>query len=102
MAAQSNIYAGVAGYVGRPNEKGSVGVFRRAVAGGEWQHVLTHLETHTVFVHPTAHNPKVQNVRIDRNRVRMRLLLFRCGDDFRGQFGFMPFNGLHELLRADP
>jgi photosystem II stability/assembly factor-like uncharacterized protein len=52
MAARSTIYAGVAGYVGRPNEKGAVGVFRRA-AGGGWQHVLTHLETHAVFVHPT-------------------------------------------------
>src|SRR5438552_18709054 len=56
MAAQSNTYAGVAGYVGRPNEKGNVGVFRRTVAGGEWQHVLTHLETHAVFVHPTDPN----------------------------------------------
>jgi hypothetical protein len=55
MAAQSNVYAGVAGYVGRPEEKGSVGVFRRP-AGGEWQHVLKHLETHTVFVHPTDAN----------------------------------------------
>jgi photosystem II stability/assembly factor-like uncharacterized protein len=52
MAGQSNIYAGVAGYVGRPDEKGSVGVFRRAAAGGEWQHVLAHLETYTVLVHP--------------------------------------------------
>ena len=52
MASQSNIYAGVAGYVGRPNETGNVGVFRRSAAGGEWQHVLTHLETHSVFVHP--------------------------------------------------
>ena len=53
MAGPSNIYAGVAGYVGRPNEKGNVGVFRRPAAGGEWQHVLTHLETHTILVHPT-------------------------------------------------
>jgi photosystem II stability/assembly factor-like uncharacterized protein len=52
MAAQSHIYAGVAGYVGRPEEKGEVGVFRRAASGGEWQHVLTHLETHAVLVHP--------------------------------------------------
>ena len=51
MAAQSNIYAGVAGYVGRPEEKGAVGVFRRSAAGGEWQHVLKELETHAVFVH---------------------------------------------------
>jgi hypothetical protein len=43
MAVQSNIYAGVAGYVGRPDEKGAVGVFRRAAAGGEWQHVLKDL-----------------------------------------------------------
>ena len=53
MTAQSNIYAGVAGYVGRPDEKGSVGVFRRGVAADKWSHVLTHLETHTVLVHPT-------------------------------------------------
>src|SRR5215510_5114260 len=50
---QSNIYAGVAGYVGRPAAKGSVGVFRRGVADGNSSHVLTHLETHTVLVHPT-------------------------------------------------
>ena len=31
-------------------------MFRRAAAGGEWQHVLTDLETHTVFVHPTDAN----------------------------------------------
>src|SRR6476469_1706653 len=57
MASQSNIYVGVAGYVGRPDEKGAVGVFRRSAAGGEWQHVLKDLETHSVFVHPT--DPKV-------------------------------------------
>ena len=56
MATQSHIYAGVAGYVGRPNEKGAVGVFRRPASGGAWQHVLTDLETHTVFVHPTDPN----------------------------------------------
>src|SRR5262245_20652775 len=53
MAGQSHIYAGVAGYVGRPEEKGKIGVFRRAAAGGEWQHVLTDLETHALLVHPT-------------------------------------------------
>jgi photosystem II stability/assembly factor-like uncharacterized protein len=56
MATQSHIYAGVAGYVGRPNEKGAVGVFRRPASSGAWQHVLTDLETHTVFVHPTDPN----------------------------------------------
>ena len=53
MSAQSNVYASVAGYVGRPDEKGSVGVFRRGVADDAWEHVLTHLESHTVLVHPT-------------------------------------------------
>jgi photosystem II stability/assembly factor-like uncharacterized protein len=56
MAAQSNIYAGVAGTVGRANQQGSVGVFR-CTSGGEWQHVLAHLETFTVSVHPR--NPEV-------------------------------------------
>ena len=56
MAGQSHIYAGVAGYVGRPEEKGKIGVFRRAAAGGEWQHVLTDLETHALLVHPTDSN----------------------------------------------
>jgi photosystem II stability/assembly factor-like uncharacterized protein len=53
MAEQSYICVGVAGYVGRPDEKGRVGVFRREVAGKEWCHVLTHLETHAILVHPT-------------------------------------------------
>ncbi|RPI32663.1 MAG: hypothetical protein EHM67_16195, partial [Hyphomicrobiaceae bacterium] len=53
MTDQSYICAGVAGYIGRPDEKGSVGVFRRDVAGGDWAHVLTHVETHTLLVHPT-------------------------------------------------
>src|SRR5262245_20181976 len=56
MTGHSNVYVGVAGYIGRPDEKGSVGVFRRAVAGSDWQHVLTHLETHTVVVHPADPN----------------------------------------------
>jgi photosystem II stability/assembly factor-like uncharacterized protein len=53
MATQSHIYAGVAGYVGRPHETGNVGVFRRGVGEDAWAHVLTHLETYTVLVHPT-------------------------------------------------
>ena len=56
MADRSHIYAGVAGYVGRAGEKGKVGVFRRAAAGGEWQHVLADLETHALLVHPTDLN----------------------------------------------
>ncbi len=52
MVEQTNIYAGLAGYVGRPDQKGHVGVFRRAADGGDWQHVLTDLETFNVTVHP--------------------------------------------------
>ena len=53
MAAQSNIYVGVAGYFGKPDHPGRVGLFRRAASGGEWQHVLGNVEVFTVFVHPT-------------------------------------------------
>ena len=50
--AQSNLYAGVAGYFGRPRDAGAAGVFRRRADAGEWEHVLTSLDVHTVFVHP--------------------------------------------------
>ena len=50
--AQSFIYVGVAGYVGRPEAIGKVGVFRREVDGGTWSNVLPDLETFTVTVHP--------------------------------------------------
>ena len=49
---QSNIYAGVAGYFGKPDHPGKVGVFRRAAEGGDWKHVLGGVEAYTVFVHP--------------------------------------------------
>jgi photosystem II stability/assembly factor-like uncharacterized protein len=57
MAASSNVFVGVAGYVGRPEAAGSVGVFRRAAEGGEWSHVLPDLETFTIAVHPA--NPEI-------------------------------------------
>ena len=50
--AHSHLYAGVAGYFGRPHDPGAVGVFRRRADGGEWEHVLATTEVHTVFVHP--------------------------------------------------
>ncbi len=53
--ASSTLYAGIAGYIGRPEATGAVGVFRRP-AGGEWQHVLTDVETYAVFVHPADAN----------------------------------------------
>ena len=50
--AHSNLYAGVAGYFGRPRDEGAVGVFRRRADAGEWEHVLASLDVHAVFVHP--------------------------------------------------
>ena len=41
----SYLYAGVAGYVGRPDAIGRVGVFRRTATGGEWANVLPDVET---------------------------------------------------------
>jgi photosystem II stability/assembly factor-like uncharacterized protein len=53
MATQSHVFVGLAGYVGRPDEKGDVGIFRKPAKGGGWSHVLKDLETYSVFVHPT-------------------------------------------------
>jgi photosystem II stability/assembly factor-like uncharacterized protein len=57
MASKSNVYAGVAGYVGRADQKGLVGVFTRPAESGRWEHALTDQETYTVNIHPT--NPNV-------------------------------------------
>jgi photosystem II stability/assembly factor-like uncharacterized protein len=48
----SNIYVGVAGYFGKPDQTGKVGVFRRAAKGGDWRHALGRVEAFAVFVHP--------------------------------------------------
>ncbi|MDP6343265.1 MAG: hypothetical protein QF578_04210 [Alphaproteobacteria bacterium] len=50
--SDSNIYAGVAGFVGRPNDVGAHGVFRRRAEGGAWEQVLAEHEAYAVFVHP--------------------------------------------------
>jgi photosystem II stability/assembly factor-like uncharacterized protein len=50
--SQSYIFAGVAGYVGRPDATGAVGVFRRPADGDAWEHVFGAHPTHTVYVHP--------------------------------------------------
>jgi photosystem II stability/assembly factor-like uncharacterized protein len=52
MAEPSQIFAGDAGYFGKPDHPGKVGVFRRAAKDGEWKHVLDSTQTFTVFVHP--------------------------------------------------
>jgi len=56
MASQSNLYAGVAGYVGRADQKGVVGVFRRAAGADTWDHVIKDHECWAVNVHPTDPN----------------------------------------------
>ncbi len=53
MAEQSNLFVGVAGYFGKPDHPGRVGIFRRPTAGGDWQHVLGAVQAFTVFVHPS-------------------------------------------------
>src|SRR6516164_5888796 len=52
MAASTNLYAALAGYVGRPDQSGRTGVFRRDAVDGEWQHVLADPEAFMVVVHP--------------------------------------------------
>lgn len=52
MSNATNLFAGVAGYVGRPDDVGDVGVFRRAEGSDGWEHVLKDIETFCVFVHP--------------------------------------------------
>lgn len=57
MAATSNIYVGVAGYFGKPDHAGKVGVFRRSTCDDDWQHVLNNVQAFTIFVHPD--NPEI-------------------------------------------
>lgn len=57
MASASNVYASIAGTVGRSaNDPGAVGVFRRD-ASGAWEQVISHTDSNCVFVHPT--NPDI-------------------------------------------
>ena len=49
----SNLYAGIAGYVGRAGQQGLHGVFSRQDGANHWDHVLKEYETYTVNVHPT-------------------------------------------------
>ena len=56
MASKSNVYAAVAGYVGRADQKGSMGVFTRPAETERWEHVLADRESYTVNVHPSDPN----------------------------------------------
>lgn len=51
MTDDTCVFAGVAGYVGRPDALGAVGVFRHT--DGAWQHVLDKHECYCVVMHPT-------------------------------------------------
>src|SRR4051795_10602115 len=52
MASTSNLYAGIAGYVGRPDQRGLVGTFLRPAGSDAWEHKITDHETFAVNVHP--------------------------------------------------
>ena len=54
--AQSNIYAGIAGYVGRADQVGKVGVFARAAGADMWTQPISEHDTYVVHVHPTDAN----------------------------------------------
>ena len=55
--AQANVYASVAGTVGRSDkDAGAVGVFRRPAETGVWEHVISDLSSNVVHVHPTDPN----------------------------------------------
>ena len=57
MASQPNVYASVAGTVGRSDkDQGAVGVFRRDAESGTWEHVIRDTASNVVFVHPTDPN----------------------------------------------
>jgi len=56
MPSTSNLYAGVAGYVGRADQKGTVGVFSRQAGAETWTHVIKDHEAFVVEVHPTDPN----------------------------------------------
>jgi photosystem II stability/assembly factor-like uncharacterized protein len=57
MADASHLFAGVAGYVGRKEQQGGVGVYRLSAGADAWQHVLSEVETHALMVHPD--NPEI-------------------------------------------
>ena len=52
----THLFVGLAGYVGRPEEEGAVGVFRRSITEGTWHHVLDCNDAHVVYVHPNSAN----------------------------------------------
>ena len=53
---ESHIFAGVAGYIGRPDDNGAVGIFRKSINDTKWHHVLDNHEVFVVYVHPKDPN----------------------------------------------
>lgn len=52
----TQLFVGPAGYLGRPEEEGAVGVFYKSITKGTWQHVLDCNDSHVVYVHPNSAN----------------------------------------------
>lgn len=52
MALKSNLFAGVAGYVGRSDQQGQVGVFVRHAGSDTWEHRIKDHQCWVVTVHP--------------------------------------------------
>ena len=52
----THLFAGLAGYVGRPEKEGAVGVFRRSITEYTWHHVLDCNDAHVGYVHPNSAN----------------------------------------------
>ena len=51
----THVFVGLAGYVGRPEEEGAVGVFRKSITDDKWEHVLDCNDAHVVYVHPVSY-----------------------------------------------
>jgi len=52
----TQLFVGLAGYLGRPEEEGAVGVFHKSIIKGTWQHVFDCNDAHVVYVHPNSAN----------------------------------------------
>ena len=61
MASQANVYASVAGTVGRSDkDQGAVGVFRRPAETGVWEHVISDYSSNTVHRAPDRSEHRVR------------------------------------------
>jgi photosystem II stability/assembly factor-like uncharacterized protein len=92
MPERANVFAVVAGSLGRSDQYGDVGVFRSERIGGKWQHVLKDLESFTVSVHPSDPNIVLAGTADGIWRSRDRGLTFQhahCPDDGQQIWSFL-------------